>query len=382
MGQHKNIASRNRISLGLTQTGFTMVELMVALVIGLIGMLIITETLIVNERFKRSSVSAGDAQTNGALSLSAIERDVRMAGAGIAHSQILGCNPLQFYWDQAPLGPIYSKPANPTSTLPSFTIAPAVIEEGGGNPDSITIMYANEGQRLTPGRLRSNMANGTSDLKLDEVAGFATDNVVIVSQSATCTMMQVTQVELGSAISLHHSPTGTNYNPPVLGSLFPAYTTGALVFNMGKPVVRRYEITNGSLFLTNYFEMPAVGNIPVFNNTAQLIYNNIVDFQAQYGKDNGAGGGTAGDGIIDEYDSTSPTTSLGWQQVLAVRIGLLARSTNREKGSGSPSVCTATTVIPTWLGGNLKIPEGVPSCFKYRVFETVVPLRNMMWRES
>jgi len=28
------------------------------------------------------------------------------------------------------------------------------------------------------------------------------------------------------------------------------------------------------------------------------------------------------------------------------------------------------------------VPGGIPSCYKYRVFETVVPLRNMLWRQS
>jgi hypothetical protein len=25
-------------------------------------------------------------------------------------------------------------------------------------------------------------------------------------------------------------------------------------------------------------------------------------------------------------------------------------------------------------------PGALPSCYKYRVFETVIPLRNMLWR--
>jgi hypothetical protein len=30
----------------------------------------------------------------------------------------------------------------------------------------------------------------------------------------------------------------------------------------------------------------------------------------------------------------------------------------------------------------MNVPGGLPSCYKYRVFETVIPLRNMIWRPA
>lgn len=237
---------------------------------------------------------------------------------------------------------------------------------------------------MIPGRLRSTMPQPSSELKLDEVAGFTENDLIVIAQPGQpCTMMQVTQVQLGAAIALQHNPgNSAPYNPPGGTSLFPAYTEGALIFNMGKPIVHRYELINGNLHLTNYFMAPVAGSLPLFNNISQLLYDNIVDLQAEYGKDNGAGGGTANDGVVDEFNNITPATSAEWQQVLAVRIGLLARSSNLEKPTGSPSTCSATTATPSWAGGNFSVPGGIPSCYKYRVFETIIPLRNMIWRES
>ena len=73
-----------------------------------------------------------------------------------------------------------------------------------------------------------------------------------------------------------------------------------------------------------------------------------------------------------------------WWRVLAVRVAVLARSQNYEKPSVAGGPCEATTAAnpPTWAGGALTVPGGLPSCYKHRVFETVIPLRNMIWRPA
>ena len=91
---------------------------------------------------------------------------------------------------------------------------------------------------------------------------------------------------------------------------------------------------------------------------------------------------TANDGVVDQFTSTTPTTVVGWQQVLAIRIGVLARSQAYQRPDPPGSACTTTTTAPTWTGGTFTTPETIPSCYRYSVFETVVPLRNMIWRGS
>jgi type IV pilus assembly protein PilW len=61
---------------------------------------------------------------------------------------------------------------------------------------------------------------------------------------------------------------------------------------------------------------------------------------------------------------------------------VLARSQNYEKPATPGDPCTATQAAPTWSGGAFTVPDGLPSCYKYRVFETVIPLRNVIWKQE
>ena len=65
------------------QRGFSLVELMVAVVIGLIGTLVMFQVFAVSEAQKRSTTSGGDAQQNGSIALFTIERDLRNTAAGM-----------------------------------------------------------------------------------------------------------------------------------------------------------------------------------------------------------------------------------------------------------------------------------------------------------
>jgi type IV pilus assembly protein PilW len=84
------------------------------------------------------------------------------------------------------------------------------------------------------------------------------------------------------------------------------------------------------------------------------------------------------------WDTVPPPDATAWQRVIAVRVGVLVRSQNFEKPSVAGGPCEATLVAsaPAWAGGAFTVPGGLPSCYKHRVFETVIPLRNMIWRPA
>ncbi|TMH95273.1 MAG: prepilin-type N-terminal cleavage/methylation domain-containing protein, partial [Betaproteobacteria bacterium] len=72
--------------------GFSMVELMVAMVISLIGVIIIFQVFEASEGVRRTTMSGGDAQQNGAVALYLMERDLRNSGMGINDTIYAGCN--------------------------------------------------------------------------------------------------------------------------------------------------------------------------------------------------------------------------------------------------------------------------------------------------
>src|SRR5262245_61595833 len=73
--------------------GMGLVEILVAMLIGLIGMVIITQVYSVSEERKRTTTGVGDAQITGNISMFTLERELRAAGFGMvsAASNMLGC---------------------------------------------------------------------------------------------------------------------------------------------------------------------------------------------------------------------------------------------------------------------------------------------------
>jgi type IV pilus assembly protein PilW len=358
----------------------SLVELMVGMLIGLIGIIIITHLYVTNEEYKRSTTGTGTAQVNGAIALYTLERDLRMAGFGLAHSAMMGCScatancsPIQYYYNGT-----YSYPpaAAAAGALTPLASAPVVITNNTGSPDQITMVYTTANERVLPGQLDENMATPTSNMKVDGTAGFTPNSLVIVAQGTTCALYQITSVEQPTSNLVH---TGGPWNPGV--SNLPKFDAGATVFNLGTPVWRTYSI-NATANAHQLQVADAIGLLTGATPTQQLI-DDIVDLQAEYGKN------TDNDpnNIVDAWSPVAPASAVEWQQVVAVRFAVLARSGNFEKPSNPGDPCSATTVAPTWSGSGtassvLTIPGGLPSCYRYRVFETVIPLRNMIWRAA
>jgi type IV pilus assembly protein PilW len=146
-------------------------------------------------------------------------------------------------------------------------------------------------------------------------------------------------------------------------------------------------VTNNTLTLSNAFVIS--GGVPAVNSVA----DNIVHMRADYGVDDGVNDGSvtyntvyaAGDGIVDRFISATPN----WSRVIAIRIAVVARSALPEKPSAGPGApCDTTTAAPTW-SGNTGVTRSFDlsadanwKCYRYRVFETTVPLRNWIWKSS
>jgi type IV pilus assembly protein PilW len=363
----------------IRQTGLSLVEVMVAVAIGMIGIVIIMQAYLTADRFNRSTLGEGGAQTNGLIALYSVERDVRMAGYGLSNSGVLGCGQIYWYFD-----PNYSSNIG-GGTLPNITLAPVLITADTvtpSNPDRVTLMYSTAGERMIPSTITSFNAK-SSEVSVDGTDGFKPGNLVLMVNGGGCTLGKITQVQ-GVAQKIQLNPgVSAPHNPPAWGSFPTTYNSGDAILNLGDPVVRTYQIniTTGKLQVSE--SLFSTGASPAVD-----LVDGIIDMRALYGKDDGSvAGTTANDGIVDVYNNTTPTTGAQWLQVLAVRIGMLARIGNYERPSVSGGNCDATTVAPTWSGGNFPAVDiatvtSQDRCYRYRVFETTVPLRNMIWRIS
>ncbi len=368
------------------EAGMSLVELMVGMLIGLIGIVIITHLYITNDRYKRSTTGAGAAQVNGAVALYTLEREIRMGGYGINHSAALGCtcagvncSPVQYYYNAFSSFPPAGAAAG---ALPPRVIAPVLITDTPGGADSITVLYSAANERMLPAAISEVTVAPNHDYKVDGIQGFQDNNLILVSQGGTCLLRQVSKVQNGTTMLEHR--TGP-YNP--VASFGPGFTAGAAVFNLGTPtaiggpVWRTFSIGQNRLQAEDVLRTLATW--PAAAAPQQLV-DDIVDLQAQYGKDDGTGGAVADDGAVDVWDAVPPADATAWRRVLAVRVAVLARSQNYEKPTVAGGPCDATTALnaPAWSGGPLTVPGGLPSCYRFRVFETVIPLRNMIWRPA
>jgi len=348
------------------ERGFSLLELMIGTLIGLIGLTWVTQIYLQNQSAQRTTISEGGVNSGGAYATSILERDLRMAGFGIQQTSALNCPTL-------------------TSVTPNITIAPAVITQGAGNlSDSITILSSGNIDRPLPSALTAPMQGG--QLVLSSTTGFnAQDIVLIVPQSngTPCALVQV-----NAAPSLTQQITLTPNLLSLTGTL-PNYQIADSVFSLGplttqawrNPLtLRTYDVDANNAQLR--------GRDLLVANTLLPIADGIVNLQAEYAFDNGSDNGTisattyvANDGIVDQYSIITPTTAAQWLQLLGVRFALLVRIGNEEKPNAANQCTTPTTALNYFTNRAFTLPTQ-PPCYRYRVFETIVPLRNALWRPA
>ncbi|MCW5620455.1 MAG: PilW family protein, partial [Burkholderiales bacterium] len=235
-----------------------------------------------------------------------------------------------------------------------------------------------------PATIEIAMATPADVYKVDNRYGFEPGDVIIAAEPGQeCALAEVTKTPdvPGEKNRIFHD-TGTyadtegngmtaRYNKP--GGLGIAYSTAATLYNLGRgPQRNQYRIENNQLVLQRL--------LGALDTT--VVAEQIVQLKAEYGKDDGSGGGTPNDGIVDGYSNDAPVDADGWRQVLAVRLAVVARSTQAEKPLVEGGACDITTAFPSWAGGELDVSaDDNWQCYRYRVFETTVPLRNLIWMQ-
>ena len=319
---------------------------------------------------------------------------------------------------------------------------PARITSTGAATDSdqLTIFYGSKPHVVNATTLATPMLAPTDNLNLRNPYGYRPGDLILLQDPGTpknCSIMEVTAtsasvppptapgnvahgtsnytVLLGAGVAKD-----PRFNPA--GGLGVTYngtlTNATLVFNLGSlyepaeapnlPVHNTYAIVNRSLQFTSLF-VPSLATVK--SPQVSTVADNIVHMRALYGVDTGPYDANGyGDGIVDSFVDAATFNGMTlngftppWRYVIAVRVALVARSALAEKPSEGASGCDATTdgteTPPgadrrprrTGPGPVSPPPAQVPfnltadpdwKCYRYRVFETTVPLRNWIWRSS
>ncbi len=125
--------------------------------------------------------------------------------------------------------------------------------------------------------------------------------------------------------------------------------------------------------------------------SAQDVQSQVVMLKALYGKD------TVADAIneVDTYNTTTPTNNAEWKQVLSIRVLIVSRS-------AQPAALDEADPTPATLEWDVGTDNvaGSATChtnrkcisidlsplgndyrrYRYKLYDTVIPLRNMLWK--
>jgi type IV pilus assembly protein PilW len=345
-------------TLMIKQKGFNLIEVLIGLTIGLIGLLAVSQVFVTFNQQRNTATQTMEAQSNGALALYMIERDLSMAGFGLLNLQ--DCALLQWYWNPPGCSGAGCGLQSPLSTQPVLITAGATAADS----DQIEISYAQSSSAAPGAQVTQDQSSSYADsYHLSSTAGFNTGDMVVADVGGSCTMGKMTGRD-DAALTLAHD-SSNEYNPsaaalPMAGAAngWEPARVGNMLVNLGTYVSKRYLVINDGL---------QVSSFPGYD--ANTAVEGILFMKTQYGRD------TGGDGIVDVWDVPGAITDV--RQVLAVRIGVVARSPLYEKEVVDAP--TTLTVLPAITGG-AAITWDIPDAhYRYKVYYTVIPLRNIIW---
>lgn len=362
-------------SLTKFSRGVGLTDLMVGLAIGLLAMLVILKVAVLFEARRKSTVGASDAQHNVAIAVSLMLRELRIAGNGLGPIDSLGC--LVIHDLGKTLGPLSLVPVS-------------IIDGSAGAPDEIKIFSSASRQTTVPASLLTAHAASDTSMNIDSTLGIQPDDRLMFYEAGKpCSLIRATAISTGSYRVDHSTmPLQTNATTGSTTTAATAlsYAAGSQVINLGSLHLVHYLISS------NYEINVSRYSLASSDWQSASMASGIVSLQAQYGFDSRAGPQTSpqvtfwSSSMIDADGNGNTGDAGDLKRMIALRFAVVARSAERNDQG-----CNASQ--PQWSAGDaatgkLQMTDiamsHVPNwnCFRYRVLEAEVPLRNVIWNET
>lgn len=357
--------------------GLSLVELMVGMVISLICVLGMMSAFAVYEGRKRTVTSGSDAQQNGLYSLFELERQIRTAGSGMTQGfnyGLWGCSITAYGDSSRKLPRATAMPAAfaawPSTTPVKMRAVPLLIASGGNDsagharPDTLAVVGGNPA--ITVFRASVTGAAGTSAVTLDNSFGFAASDYVLATTSAgECSLARIASASSsGGPLSLSAADT-----PPA------GLTVNGNVFDLGpRPAISLYGVDAAAGTLVAYDALGRDGAAPV------TIADGIVQLKALYGVDSDGDDVVdtwvqpTGDWAIDKLSADQGAAAAAFAKIKAVRIAVVAQSLLPERAADYTGASTLTLFGD--LAAGLRYTVGLQPQYRYKVYDTVIPIRN------
>jgi len=373
-----------------TAWGFTLIELMVAMAIGLALTLALTTVMIRHDGGKRTLLSSNDLSLTSSFVSFSLDRELRSAGSGFTQNwqDTFGCL-LRVSRGGTQILPRAATFPAPFDGVPQqVRLAPLLIHAGAGagGSDVLAVATGSSGLGETPIRVQPASATAT-DLRLTSTVGLRANDLVLVAEAGVgCVVQQVASPFNGGATQLL-SFGGSYADAEIDAVQLVSFSTGGTAFlsllgnaTGNPPLLRLFGVgNNATLFSHDMLQLDG-------NDTAQPMVDGVADLRALYGVDTSV----TADGIVDAWVSptaagfTAAELSDGSQaardrlmRILAVRVGMVLRSDRIEREVVAPASLTLFTDLPAAVQHTHSIATDLRNQ-RSRAVEFTVPLRNVM----
>ncbi len=379
--------SRTSRPTRVRNAGFTLVELLVAVAIGMALVLAITLMMVRFEGGRRTTTSVNDSSIGGAYVSYLLDRTVRSAGSGYAQSwrNSFGCQLLVSRSGTTTLPRSAAFPVPFDSVPQTVRLAPVVVHAGVGTDGSDVLSVQTGSSGLGESPLKVLLASATtSGLRVPATIGLRGGDLVLVFQAATGCMMQQVLSGFAGGADQQLDFGGTYFDNDINGvqlanmSGAEAWVTPMGNVSANRPMFQLIGVgANATLVAHDMLQLDGTDSVVA-------IADGVADLRARYGVDSND------DGRIDTWvdPSVSPwnaatlldgsaTSRDNLGRILAVRVGVLMRTSNPERDAVSPSTIT----LFDDLGSTLKATRTLTSTeqrLRWRSLDFTVPLRNVM----
>jgi type IV pilus assembly protein PilW len=375
--------------------GFSLIELLVSMTIGLVVTLAIASVLIRGEGSKRSSTSVNDINQSGTYVAYTLDRALRNAGTGFSQSwsSLYGCllNASNAGTKVLPA----AFPGTFANVTQPIRLSPVIIGQGmaGAGGDVLVVMSGTGGASETPLPVTPGSLN-SSGLLVSNALGYQANDIVLLADTGVPAGCMIQEIGAGVGTpsqsvpfnvgGTYYSTTGTTVNLANFGA-------NTLMAPLG------LETTNPPQF--QLFGVGANNALYSYDLLAggadQQIADGVVEMVALYGLDTGS----PPNGKINTWvaptgvyaaanlmNGTAASQTL-LRQIVGIRVGLIMRTSLQERAPNSNTnpegyvqpVGTVLTLFPDAgaLAQNYPL-TGANLFYRFRTIDITIPLLNVL----
>ena len=313
-----------------SQSGLSLVEMMIAITLGLIILAGLTSILVSNSRARNEVERANRQIENGRYALQMLTDDLRLAGylAEFNPNTLADPTTMPAPCDTAPTDLVNALPLHVqgVNNVTSAT-TPTCLGDVKTGTDILVIRRASTCVATVAGSANcAAFTNTMPHFQASRCSAFPGVELNVVG--ATAAALNGNHFEIDTNIAnLTLRNRAANCASPPLANIYRYRTHIYFIANNDQP--------NDGIPTLKRWELGAAAANPI------PLVEGIENFQIEYGIDNSVASGVVGDGVPDNVfsdpssltlNAATPSTIAAWRQVVSARIFLLARNTEKTTG--------------------------------------------------